>query len=186
LSDLRRMRPSRLFLVNGLMRFLPATRLWAFKRALLRWAGASVGANARIVSSVQIHMSGPLTIGEDAFIGHEVMIVGGGAPVYIGDRVDVAPRVLLATGSHELGVAAGRAAGRGVSHPIEIGDGTWVGASVTVLGGARIGRLNLIAAGSLVRGDTPPLVLVAGVPARVIRRFDEASAAATVSGLSSK
>lgn len=131
-----------------------------------------MGHNARIVSSVRIHIAGQLQIGDDAFLGHEVMIVGGDASVTIGDRVDIAPRVILATGSHEMGVAEGRAAGEGMSRSIEIGEGVWIGASVTVLGGARVGPLSVIGAGALVKDVVPARVLSAGVPARVIRRLD--------------
>ena len=40
---------------------------------------------------------------------------------------------------------------------------------VTVSAGVRIGRGTVVAAGSVVTADLPPLVLAAGVPARVIR-----------------
>jgi serine acetyltransferase len=42
-----------------------------------------------------------------------------------------------------------------------------------ILPGAAIGRNVVVAAGSVVRGDVPDHCVVAGVPARVVRRLDE-------------
>lgn len=163
------MRSGRLFVVHLVMSLLPPTRFWALKRQMLRWAGATIGRGVHIVSSVRIHLTGPLSLGDNTFIGHEVMLVGGDAAISIGSNVDIAPRVLLATGSHQVGVQHGRAAGPGFSSPIHIGDGTWIGAGATILGGTRVGGLCIIAAGALVRTDTGDRALVAGVPARAVR-----------------
>jgi acetyltransferase-like isoleucine patch superfamily enzyme len=57
-----------------------------------------------------------------------------------------------------------------VNRPVTIGPGSWLGAGAIVLPGARIGRNVVIAAGSVVRGDVPDRCVVAGVPARIVRR----------------
>jgi acetyltransferase-like isoleucine patch superfamily enzyme len=151
------------------MSVLPPTRCWALKRTLLRWAGAEIGECARVVSSVRIHTTGSLFIGRDAYIGHEVMIAGGDAAIRIGASAAIGPRTLIVTGSHDLGDET--AAGPGRSDPINIGDGVWIGAGSTVLGGVTIGSMCLIGAGALVRENLPEHVLAAGVPARVVRRL---------------
>lgn len=51
--------------------------------------------------------------------------------------------------------------------PITFGNGVWVGASVT------IGENSVIAAGAVVTRDVPPNSIVAGVPAKVVRKIDE-------------
>lgn len=56
---------------------------------------------------------------------------------------------------------------------IHVGDDCWVGAKVTFLDGARVGSGVVIAAGSVVRGEVPDGVVIAGVPARVIRTRGE-------------
>lgn len=56
---------------------------------------------------------------------------------------------------------------------IVIEDDVWIGAKVTVVGGVRIGRGAVIAAGAVVTKDVPPYAIVGGVPAKLIRyRFD--------------
>jgi acetyltransferase-like isoleucine patch superfamily enzyme len=159
---------ARRYFANLLVSLLPPTRAFSLKVLIWRLARVDVARDARLVSSVRIWTSGPVAIGSDTFVGHEVMIVGGGASVRIGAKCDIAPRVLLATGTH-LDGGRERAAGPGVSHPISIGDGVWIGAASTILGGVEVGDGAMIAAGSLVNRDVPSRVVVAGVPCRVIR-----------------
>lgn len=156
----------RLFVMRLLMIFMPPTRCFALKSALLRWAGATIGRNVRIVSSARFCLTGRLAIGDDTWIGHEVLIVGGDADVVIGSKVDIAPRVLLATGTHEFCTIVGRAAGKGYSLPITIEDGAWLCASSTILGGVTVGRCSIVAAGALVNRNVKQGSLSGGVPAR--------------------
>lgn len=53
---------------------------------------------------------------------------------------------------------------------VTIHDHVWIGAAVTILKGVTIGANAIVAAGSLVKEDVPPDTLVAGNPARPIRR----------------
>lgn len=158
----------RRYLANAITGVLPPTRLYRLKVAIWRAAGVDAARSARLVSSVRIWTSGPVSIGADTFLGHDVMIVGGDAPVQIGARCDLAPRVLLVTGTH-LDGGPERAAGPGVSHPISINNGVWIGAASTVLGGVQIGEGAVIGAGSLVNKTIDKQVIAAGTPCRVIR-----------------
>ena len=163
------MRTFRLYLYNQLVAFFPPTRLFAMKRSLLRWAGASVGDDVRITSSARFWLTGDLEIGSGSWIGHEVFVAGGNAAVYIGKDVDIAPRVSLITGTHKRGSSGKKAAGPGYSLPITIGDGAWIGACATIIGGVEIGEGALVAAGALVRTRVDARTSVGGVPAKKIR-----------------
>lgn len=57
-----------------------------------------------------------------------------------------------------------------------VGDGTWIGASATILDGISIGRGCVIGAGSLVTKDIPDYGIAVGTPAKVIRFRDQATA----------
>ncbi|MGX2998471.1 acyltransferase [Streptomyces sp. JNUCC 64] len=57
------------------------------------------------------------------------------------------------------------------AEPVEIGTGCWIGTGAVILPGARIGRNVVVAAGAVVRGPVPDHTVVAGAPARVVRRW---------------
>jgi acetyltransferase-like isoleucine patch superfamily enzyme len=62
-----------------------------------------------------------------------------------------------------------------VNSAVSVGAGTWLGTGAVILPGSVIGRNVVVAAGSVVRGMVPDRCVVAGVPARIVRRFDPAT-----------
>ena len=56
---------------------------------------------------------------------------------------------------------------------VVIGARTWLGQNVVILPGVRIGRHCVIGANSVVNRDIPDFSIAAGVPARVIRRYNQ-------------
>ena len=60
---------------------------------------------------------------------------------------------------------------RVVSAPIVIGDHVFIGARSIILKGVTIGEKAIVAAGSVVVKDVPPLTIVAGNPAKVIKKM---------------
>jgi maltose O-acetyltransferase len=94
------------------------------------------------------------------------------AKVIIGSKCDIGPDVTFVVGSHLIGNSQ-RRAGAGTAKSIIIGDGTWIGARVTVLEGVTIGNGCVIAAGSVVHQDIEDNCLAAGIPAKIKRRLSE-------------
>ncbi|MGH7504092.1 MAG: acyltransferase, partial [Longimicrobiales bacterium] len=56
--------------------------------------------------------------------------------------------------------------------PVVIENAVLIGANAVVLEGCRVGEGSVVAAGAVVTGDLPPLVVAAGQPARVIKEVD--------------
>jgi acetyltransferase-like isoleucine patch superfamily enzyme len=54
---------------------------------------------------------------------------------------------------------------------VSIGSGSWLGHGCVVLPGVHIGEHVAVAAGAVVTSDVPAFSVVAGVPARVVRRY---------------
>lgn len=165
------MKSNRAFLYGLIASAMPPTRGFAIRRHLLRWVGATVGDGASLVASARFMVGGDLIIGAKTWVGHGVLMIGGEASIRIGSHCDIAPRVMLVTGSHVIDLEGNRVAGVGISSPISIGDGCWIGAGATILGGTEIGTQSVVAAGAVVSGRFPPFSLIGGVPGRLIREL---------------
>jgi acetyltransferase-like isoleucine patch superfamily enzyme len=164
------MKPQRLYICMLIFRVLPETRLFKFKSSLLRWAGAEIGENVRCCSSVTILGSGDLSISDDTWVGHQVLICAG-SRVTIGRSVDIGPRAYIGTGTHEIDTTNPRAVRDGFNKDIEIENRVWLGAGCIILPGITISEDTVIAAGAVVTEGIPSQVLAAGVPATIVRRI---------------
>jgi len=65
-----------------------------------------------------------------------------------------------------------RLRGEAEARPIRIGANVWIGFDSCVLPGVTIGEGSIVGARSVVAEDAPPYTIVAGNPARVIRRLE--------------
>jgi acetyltransferase-like isoleucine patch superfamily enzyme len=59
--------------------------------------------------------------------------------------------------------------------PVLIGQNAWIGDNVVIVGPVTIGDGAIIAANSVVRHDVEAETMVAGIPARVVKRFDQST-----------
>lgn len=58
------------------------------------------------------------------------------------------------------------------SKPVIIGDDVWLGMNVVVLKGVTIGYGTVVAANSVVTKDIPPMVVAAGLPAKIVKKIE--------------
>ncbi len=163
-------RSSRIYIVSKLFQLIPETRGFALKARLLKWAGVELGREVRVCSSVTILGSGSLAIGDRTWVGHQSLIVST-CSVKIGKDVDIAPRVYIGTGTHQLDAFGPRSAGAGMSQAVVIGDGAWLSAGCMVLPGVTVGKKAVVAAGAVVAKDIAARTIVGGVPARIIKEL---------------
>lgn len=59
--------------------------------------------------------------------------------------------------------------------PVKIGSNVWIGENAVVLAGSTIGDGSIVGANSVVSGTYPERVILAGVPARIIKQWDDDS-----------
>lgn len=110
-----------------------------------------------------------LHIGESVFINANAMFTDLGG-IYIGDHVLIGPNVTIASVNHRMAPADRRNLDLASVH---IHNNAWLGANVTVTPGVSIGENAVVAAGAVVTRDVPDNMVVAGVPARMIKKIDE-------------
>ena len=112
---------------------------------------------------------GDVMIGNHTRIGLHNTIIG---PVEIGSHVNLAQGITVTALNHNFDDTQKRIDEQGVStNPVTIEDDVWVGANAVILPGVTIGNHCVIAAGAVVTKDVPPHSLVAGVPAKVIKKI---------------
>lgn len=112
-----------------------------------------------------------LEIGDRCVIGARCTITAHEG-ILIGDDVWFGQDVFVSDASHgyqDPDVPVGQQLGR--HQPVSIGSGSWIGHGAMILPGTQIGRNVVVGAGSVVRGEIPDHAVVAGVPARMLRRF---------------
>lgn len=110
---------------------------------------------------------GTLRIGDRVFINQGVHIYAS-TLVEIGDHARIGDHAAIYdTDHHEVEAGAGiRRA------PVCIGHNVWIGRAAIVTAGVSIGDHSVVAAGAVVTSDVPSRVMVAGVPARVVRDLE--------------
>jgi len=115
--------------------------------------GACFGIGAQ--SIIKSSQDEPVLIGRDVLIGPQCYITGGSNHNI--DRLDIP---IWRQGMRVMGGTT-------------LKDDIWIGAKVVVLGGLTIGAGSVIAAGSIVTKDIPPLSICKGTPAKVFKKRNE-------------
>lgn len=94
----------------------------------------------------------------------------GAGRLFIGAHVHMGENVLVITDNHDFEEPAALPYdSRRMAKDVVIGDCVWIGDRVVIVPGVMIGEVAVLAAGSIVTRDVPPLAIVGGVPAKVIR-----------------
>ena len=139
------------------------------RRDFLAKIFGKIGRKCNILPPFKCDYGFRIEVGENFFANYNFIVLDGNY-VTIGDNVWIAPNVGIYAAGHPLDVED-RLAGYEYAFPVTIGDNVWIGGGVTIIGGVNIGKNAVIAAGSVVIRDVPANTLVAGNPARVVRRI---------------
>ena len=112
---------------------------------------------------------GDVIIGDYTRIGLHCTVIG---PICIGNHVNLAQGIVVTALNHNFNDNTKRIDEQGVStKPVVIGDDVWIGANAVVLPGVTIGQHSVVAAGAVVTQDVPAYTVVAGVPAKVVKKL---------------
>ncbi|MFL9839871.1 acyltransferase [Sphingomonas sp. ST-64] len=140
---------------------------------LLRYPrNITIGADAIIKSGAHLCPCRPaatITLGARTTLGFHSFVYAS-ERIEIGDDCMIAPFVYIVDSDHGTVAGTNMNLQPNVTRPIVIGNDVWIGAKAIILAGSKIGSGAIIAAGSVVRGDVPPGVIVGGIPAKEIGR----------------
>lgn len=138
----------------------------------------AIGEQVYIGTGSWLQVLGPTVDGVERIrIGDGSEMVG---PVTLSavERIEIGPRVLVAANVYVSDHSHGRddpelpILEQGVAQvaPVAIGEGSWLGQNVVVLPGTTLGRGCVVGANSVVSGTFPDGAVIAGAPARIVRR----------------
>lgn len=114
-----------------------------------------------------------ISIGDDVFIGRNCCFQSEHGSIEIGNHVMFGPGVNIHGGNHSIEVSSAPMKSvkkvAGEDGTVRIGNDVWIAANAIILAGVTIGDGAVVGAGAVVTKDVPPMAVVAGVPAGILR-----------------
>lgn len=110
-----------------------------------------------------------ITVGKNVFINAGCQFQDHGG-IVLEDGVLIGHNTVIATLNHDQDF---RRRSSLIPKPVRICRDVWIGAGCVICPGVTVGEHSIVAAGAVVTKDVPPDMVVAGVPARVIKRLPE-------------
>ena len=145
--------------------------LWkVYKRLLKIFAKRMPG---YVVRAKLLRMAG-YKVGDQVYIGEDLIIIDeldDKRRVTIGDRVAIAERVTLVISSNP-NFSRIRHSMKDLHGYITIENDAWLGTGCIIFPDVRIGKGAVVGAGSVVTKDVPDYTVVAGIPAKPIKKID--------------
>lgn len=142
------------------------------REEILRKILGSLGSKFTVHSPFRCDFGFNICIGEN-FVGNFNLTILDEAKVTIGDNVFIGPNTTICTITHAID-AQSRNKGIMCARSVRICDNVWIASNVVVLPGVTIGEGAVIGAGSVVAKDVAPYTIVAGNPAKEVRKITEA------------
>jgi acetyltransferase-like isoleucine patch superfamily enzyme len=130
--------------------------------------GTVIDENFGLFPPIYINYGKNLDLGKNVFINFNCTFLALGG-ITIEDNVQIGPDVKLLSEGHPLDPSLRQSL---VPGKIHIKQNAWIGAGATILPGVTIGENAVVAAGAVVTKDIPANVVVAGLPARVIKHIE--------------
>ena len=141
--------------------------------------GITIGSDSIVMHGAVLHVynfrdlpNSKINIGKNSLIG-EYSVIRGQGGVEIGDRVFTSPFSQIIAVNHIFDDPQVSFVEQGITaEGIIIEDDVWIGASAVITDGVRVGKGAVVAAGAVVTKDVPAYTVVAGVPAKEIKKID--------------
>lgn len=134
----------------------------------------TIGDNVKIAKRCSVFgsPSNILEIGSDTYIGMNTCIIGYAEKIKIGKLVSIAQNVNIMSDSGPNNPIMERVFPVKKA-PVEIGDLCWLGASVVVMPGVKLGKACVVATNSFVNKSFEDYSVIGGTPAKLIRKLTQ-------------
>lgn len=139
------------------------------RSALLRSLLGSTGESIFIEPSFRCDYGINIHVGDNFYANFDCVILDV-AEVIIGKNCLLAPQVGIYTAAHPLDPGE-RAAGKEFAKRIVIGDNCWIGGRAVINPGVSLGNNVVVASGAVVTKSFGDNVVIAGVPAQIVKRI---------------
>lgn len=139
------------------------------RRNIIRTLFKTTGNNITVEPALRVDYGYNIHVG-DGFYANFNCVFLDVCPIYIGKNAMLGPGVSLVTPEHPL-TPEERNSGLEFGRPITIGDNCWIGTNATIVGGVSLGNNCVVAAGAVVTKSFNDNVVLAGVPAKVIKNL---------------
>ncbi len=151
--------------LDGFVRFPADMHIVLDKSAVVK-----IGAKCEFDRGFTLSCKGYIEIGPRSFFGHHTTLAAQES-IIIGADCQFAEMVSIRDHDHRSDRLDLPVKDQGmISKPVIIGDDVWIGSKATVLKGVTIGSHSIIGAGSVVTHAIPEYSIVAGIPAKIIRK----------------
>lgn len=141
----------------------------AEREAMIRKIFGKCGKKILVLQPFFCDFGKNIEVGEGFFANYNFTVLDEGK-VIIGDNAFIGPNVSIYTACHSTDVER-RNMRREWASGVTIGDNVWIGGSVTICPGVKIGNGVTIGAGSVVVKDIPDDCVAVGNPAKVIKKL---------------
>lgn len=145
-----------------------STSVDEIRKRLSDLIGNKIDESTRIFIPFYTNFGRHITIGKNVFINHACTFLDLGG-ITIEDDVQIGPKVNLITENHPLDPSDRKSLDLGA---VVIKKNVWLGAACTILPNVTVGENSVVAAGAVVTKDVPDNVVVAGVPARIVKHLN--------------
>lgn len=144
-----------------------------------RISGIRMGKRVRIYPGMRAEIEtkeSSITIGNDVSIGQGFHVVSYNDDLRIGSHVTISARVMITNCDHSYEELEKHILRQPlISKPTRIGDYCFIGYGAVIQAGTNLGKQCIVGANSVVRGDFPDYCVIAGVPAKVIKKYNQLS-----------
>ena len=115
-------------------------------------------------------------VGEKVYIGQDLIVASiiseNSCHLRIGNRVAIGPRVTILLSS-DANWSRLTEIIPSIKSTVVLEDDSWIGAGVIIMPGITIGKFSIIGSGAVVTKNVDPFTVVAGVPAKLIKKLNE-------------